>query len=271
MVCVLPYVKFLELDLYTWMIIIGIVVAMALFSILTGKMGMSNKLFIFSLLVAIVAIVVGYLSAVLFQMVYDYIATGVWEWGSGATFYGGLIGAVVLFMAVYFVVGHFVFKDKSHIRQFMTMLCCIVPCIVTAHAFGRIGCLFAGCCHGAPTDSWIGITMLDEHLGWGKYVPVQLFESIFLFLLASALIYLLLKRKNEYIASIYLIAYGIWRFVIEYFRGDDRGSIGVEGLSPSQLISIIMVVVGVAIIFLYKFWLRRLLINAGKTVESTES
>ena len=53
--------------------------------------------------------------------------------------------------------------------------------------------------------------------------------------------------------SVYLISYGIWRFVIEYFRGDYRGSL-IPGLSPSQFWSIVMVIGGVAIFFLYKYF-----------------
>ena len=48
-----------------------------------------------------------------------------------------------------------------------------------------------------------------------------------------------------------MIVYAIWRFIIEYFRADDRGSF-IPGLSPSQFWSIIMVIGGVAIFFIYR-------------------
>ena len=50
--------------------------------------------------------------------------------------------------------------------------------------------------------------------------------------------------------SLYLVSYGIWRFIIEYFRADYRGNL-IPGLSPSQFWSIIMVLLGVAIFFIY--------------------
>ena len=53
--------------------------------------------------------------------------------------------------------------------------------------------------------------------------------------------------------SVYLIAYGIFRFFNEYLRADDRGEF-VGGISPSQFWSILMVVIGVGLIFLLK-WL----------------
>ena len=51
--------------------------------------------------------------------------------------------------------------------------------------------------------------------------------------------------------SLYLVSYGIWRFVIEYFRADYRGDF-IPGLSPSQFWSILMVILGVVIFFLYR-------------------
>ena len=46
-----------------------------------------------------------------------------------------------------------------------------------------------------------------------------------------------------------MMLYGIWRFVIEFFRSDDRGATIVKFLSPSQLIAILMVVGAVGLFF----------------------
>ena len=262
-----PDAKFLDMDLYTWALLVGVLCAMVLFRFVSGKAGLDGKVFNFSLIVGVAAVVLGYLSAVLFQSYYHFMDTNVWEWGVGSTFYGGLIGAIVTFLLCYFTVGHFVFKDKAHLREFNKMLCCIIPCIVAAHGIGRIGCLFAGCCYGAETDSWIGITMW-VHGTWTKVVPLQLFEAIYLFGLAAFLIYMALKRDNKYIASMYLIAYGVWRFIIEYWRDDhERGSSGISFLTPSQLTAIIMVVIGVAYIFAYKYFLKDKLETVGKIAD----
>lgn len=261
----LPNASFLGMDLYTWMILIGIIAAMVFFRLFTTRMNLSAKLFNFSLIVAIAAIVLGFMSAMLFQSFYDFLESGVWAWRA-MTFYGGLIGAVVTFLLIYFIAGHFLFKDKTHIREFNLMLSCIMPCIVVAHGFGRIGCLFAGCCHGMETDSWIGITMHGV-----KVVPVQLFEALFLFALFAVLTYMLLKRRCEYTASIYLISYGVWRFFIEYLRGDtQRGSSGISWLTPSQLTAVIMAVAGVALIFVYKYVLKAAFARAGTKVETQQ-
>jgi prolipoprotein diacylglyceryltransferase len=49
--------------------------------------------------------------------------------------------------------------------------------------------------------------------------------------------------------NIYLIVYGILRFLIEFVRGDDRGSF-IPGLTPSQFWAIIMIVMGILFMFI---------------------
>lgn len=250
-----PDASFLGMDMYYWMIVLGIFAAIVTFRLCSARAGLADKVFNFTLIVGVIGIFFGYLSAVLFQSWYSYLETGKWEWGVGATFYGGLIGAAVVVLALYFGIGHFVFKDKLHIRQFNNMLSLVMPCIIVAHGFGRIGCLFAGCCYGALTDSWVGINMYSDG-AWGTRVPIQLFEALFLFALFGVLLFLLLKYKYEYTASAYLIAYGVWRFVIEYARDDDRGASGIAILSPSQLTAIVLVLLGIVLVFLYKYFLK---------------
>ena len=126
-----------------------------------------------------------------------------------------------------------------------------MPSIVVAHAFGRIGCLMDGCCYGAITDAWYGIEMLSGGV-WAKRVPTQLFEAIFLFLLFAVLVVLIVRKKFRNTPSVYLIAYGVWRFLIEFIRDDNRGSSGIPGLYPSQLTAIILVIIGVVWIFVYE-------------------
>lgn len=258
----LPDVTFLSVDLYTWMIILGVVAAVVAFRLLGDKVGISAKVFNFALAVAVCCVVVGYGSAVLFQAYYHWKDTGKWVWDAGATFYGGLIGAALVFLAAYFGIGHFLFKkDKHHIAELDKVAACAFPSIVLAHSFGRIGCLFAGCCYGKLTDSWLGVTML-VHGEWQKRLPTQLFEAIFLALLFVALVYMLVGKKSLYTPSVYLIGYGVWRFVIEYVRDDgERGSSGISWLTPSQLTAIVLVLVGVGLIFLYKYWLQKVICN----------
>ena len=118
--------------------------------------------------------------------------------------------------------------------------------IALAHGIGRIGCLCAGCCHGEVTDAWYGIynAALDA-----KTVPVQLFEALFLFALAAFLSVWLWKGMRGGL-GIYLSAYAVWRFFIEYLRTDHRGQSPISFLSPSQLTAVVLLLVGVGLIVL---------------------
>ena len=251
-----PDANILGIDLYWLVVVIGIVTAMTVARLLYKHVGMSFAVFRFAILVLIGAIFIGYVFAILFQSWYAYIETGVFEWGIGATFYGGLIGAVVVFVAAYFGIGHFVFKDKRHVTEFHRIVSLFMPCVALAHGFGRIGCLFAGCCYGIATDSWIGISMFVNG-EWQNRVPTQLFKALFLFALFAVLIVLIEKKKlADYTASIYLMAYGVFRFAIEYVRDDYRGASGVAFLTPSQLTAVLLAIFGAALIVLYKYILK---------------
>lgn len=244
----LPDVRFLGMDLYSIMIFIGILAAIIVFRVFCDFKKTPAAVFNFFLIVIAVSIVLGFLSATLFQSIYNYIASGVWEW-KGMTFLGGLVGGVVCFFLFYFSVGHFIFKKKEHLIHLSEFVRCAIPCIVLAHAFGRIGCLFAGCCYGIPSET-LGLPM-RVHGVYEKRIATQLIESIFLFLLFGALAFLLLKKDNHFIAQIYLISYGVFRFAIEYLRDDPRGSSGISFITPSQLTSILLILLGIGLIFFH--------------------
>lgn len=82
----------------------------------------------------------------------------------------------------------------------------------------------------------------------GYYIPTQLYESLFLFLLFGVLTFLYFKRYN-FTYVVYLIAYGAWRIFIEFFRADHRGEIiPGSGISPSQFQSILFILGGIAML-----------------------
>ena len=243
------------IDLYVIFILLGVISSFVTARALSGVVKMSDKVFNFVLITAVVAIGLGWLSAMLFQAFYHFLATGEFEF-VGQTFYGGLIGGVVTFLLVYFGFGRIIFKDKAHIKDFDGLLTLAMPAIVGAHALGRIGCLTAGCCYGGITEEWYGIKMLSDGV-WAKRVPTQLFEALFLFALYAVLFLLIVKKKFRNTPSIYLISYGVWRFIIEFVRADsERGSSGIEGLYPSQVTAIALVLLGVVWIFIYEKKLR---------------
>ena len=93
-----------------------------------------------------------------------------------------------------------------------------------------------------------------------KVVPLQLFEAIFLFVL-FAFLFLRAFRGKSYCLPIYMFAYGIWRFLIEYARDDYRGTTFISFLTPSQLTALLMIA-GALLIFVFQ---RKAAVNAIAT------
>ena len=239
----LPGELFLGIHMYGIMIAVGLLFAFVVLFLYGKKKKMSQKLVDFTFYNGIVAIVVGFFFAAVFQGVYNAIAGKGFSLTGGITFIGGLIGG-----AVCFLLGYFIFGKKYGKLSEITK---IAPCsILIAHAFGRIGCLMAGCCHGAYLGSEPvvgGIYMLGTTHGWGYYVPTQLYEALFLLVVFAVTSFLVIKKDFRFNLETYLISYGVFRFVIEYLRTDYRGDfLGI--ISPSQFWSVLMVVLGVVMI-----------------------
>ncbi len=248
-----PYDLFLETDLYTVFLCMGILSAIIVFRVMADKLNIPAKLQSMTLLTGVGAIASGCFFAVLFQGLYNMKANGgrlIINQNTGATFYGGLMGGAAVFLLLYFVPGAFLFPQKQHLRRFYDVADIGVCGISLAHALGRVGCLMAGCCHGKRTDAWYGVQMLVDG-EWQRVVPVQLFEAGFLLVLFGFFVVRVMRRKR-YCLELYMCFYGIWRFLIEYLRSDERGSTVVAFLTPSQLIAVLMVIGGLLLVLLRK-------------------
>ena len=237
--------------LYGLMIAVGLLACFGVLFLYGKKKKIEGRFLDFLFYDAILAVILGFGSAALFQATYDFIENpkNGFRFDGGITFIGGLIGGIVTFLVVYAI---FRKRYKTRLIDVLSIAPC---CILIAHAFGRVGCLFAGCCHGPETDAWYGIYMHTSAFGYAKVVPTQLFEALFLFALFGICFFLVWKKDFKYNLSIYLIAYGIFRFVLEFVRADDRGQL-LGGISPSQFWSIIMVIAGVGVYFLLN-WLHK--------------
>lgn len=191
----------------------------------------------------------------------------------GITWLGGVIGCIP---SVYLLIHYLVPREKGNaVNRFSTMM----PGLVLAHGFGRLGCFFGGCCYGARTDGPLGVVFPAGSAAGKQYpntaveavvreithangtvekielypslpvLPTQLIEALFAFLLFLVML-IFYKRLKHINVEIYCFAYGTFRFILEFWRGDDRGTTGFA-LSPSQLMSII-IIIGATLLILYK-------------------
>ncbi len=123
------------------------------------------------------------------------------------------------------------------------------------HAFGRAGCLMAGCCWGAPTNASVGLEFPAYsvvYLERGAPLlgdstlplhPTQIYEAVGLLAIWAVLLGLRSSRDIEApwrMSSRYLVAYGILRFIGELMRGDPTRGYLVEGTAPwlAQLLAL---------------------------------
>lgn len=112
------------------------------------------------------------------------------------------------------------------------------PGLALGHALGRIGCFLAGCCWGIPAPEPWGIA-LPQALAAPRGVPllpVPLYEAAGNALLCAGLLLYRKKKPRRTPGSstgLYLSAYAVLRFLLEFLRGDEaRGRWGA--LSAGQ-------------------------------------
>ena len=258
--------KNLQLGLYDICLMVAILTCLVLYRVFADRQKFKARVQNFALIVALFAIGGGYYAAALVQTFYNWNAALAANpeakffdfWGTGATFYGGLVGGVLIFLVLYFGVGALLFKEKENIHHFFPIATIAGAVIPLAHGIGRMGCFFAGCCHGKVFEEkqWFTATFYipytDGSVKEFYAVPVQLFEAIFLFVLAAVLLYRLIKNKH-YNLPIYVITYGVWRFFAEYLRADARGQGVIPFLSPSQQTALLLIALGVGTIFIEKY------------------
>ena len=235
--------------MYGVMIAVGLLAAFGVLFFYGKKMGLDESFLDFVFYDAIAAVVLGFGSAALFTLI------------------GGLIGGAAAFLILYAL---FRKKLKNRLLDCISMLPC---CILIAHGFGRIGCFFAGCCYGKETDCFLGVKFPNLP----KPVhPTQLYEAAFLFLMFGLCSYLLLKKKFRHNMSVYLVSYGLFRFLIEFIRDDHRGAL-VGGISPSQFWSLLMIAAGIGVYFFTEYlWKKRTACpvsseDKAEAAENTES
>ena len=162
---------------------------------------------------------------------------------SGFVFYGGLLGALICGYAYCNLKG--IFKETQIVQKTLFL----VP---LAHAFGRLGCFMAGCCYGIEYSGPLCVTFPEQSFAPSDapLFPVQILEAI---CLVSLSLYLYSRRKQlaQVLIAEYIGFYAIMRFFIEFLRGDDVERGIFNGLSTSQIISAVLVIL-VLVYLVYK-------------------
>ena len=161
-------------------------------------------------------------------------------WNGGLAIYGGVIGGAIA-IVIYCLV---------HKKNFFAVADIAAVSLILGQAIGRIGCYFSGCCYGIEVTNeahmWFPLsTQIDGVWHYSTFF----YESFWNFLSFAALMLVLYLAKgikeNGIIMSLYFILYGTGRAWIEGIRGD---SLYIGSIKVSQLLSILLIIGGVALI-----------------------
>ena len=150
----------------------------------------------------------------------------------GFVFYGGLIGGLLFMIPCW----------KWMKIDVLSYINICMPCIPIVHGFGRLGCNAVGCCYGTPYEGFGSIVYHNSFYAPNDIAlfPVQKTEAIANLIIATILLaYINIhSEKEKRSLCVYILLYAPIRCLLEYFRDDNRGALGI--FSTSQWISIIL-------------------------------
>ena len=230
---------------YSIMILIGFLIASYLITKESKKFNIKKEIITDMLFYTII---IGILGARLYYVIFnlDYYSKNILDifkvWEGGLAIHGGIIAGAI-FIIIY---------TKNKNLNTLKILDICVPGLLIGQALGRWGNFFNQEAHG-PITSIEHLKYLPKFIQKGMYIdgnyymPTFLYESILCIigLIIILIIRRKLKLKNGQITGFYLIWYGIIRFIIESFRTD---SLMLSILKQAQIISIIMIIIGVILI-----------------------
>ncbi|KAB1441112.1 prolipoprotein diacylglyceryl transferase [Pseudodesulfovibrio senegalensis] len=160
-------------------------------------------------------------------------------WNGGLVFSGGLAGGVLA--------GWLTLRKQPHKMQWADAM---APGLALGQCIGRIGCLMAGCCYGSMCTLPWAITFTNPQSLAPLYRPLhptQLYHSLsgLLTFLILIMVRKRLKRPGD-ATGLFLVLFSVQRFVIEFFRADYRGEIGM--FSATQVVTGVFCLLGLILL-----------------------
>ena len=162
-------------------------------------------------------------------------------WQGGMSFHGGLLGvmAALLWFA------------RSRKRPVLHVLDFVAPCVPTGLAAGRLGNFINGELWGREADAslpWAMVFPQSESLV--PRHPSQIYQALLEGLLLFVLLWLYARKERSpgKVSALFLLGYGMFRFIAEYFREPDSflGTLGL-GWSMGQWLCVPMILGGMAL------------------------
>ncbi|MDF7670502.1 prolipoprotein diacylglyceryl transferase [Orbaceae bacterium ESL0721] len=187
-------------------------------------------------------------------------------WEGGMSFHGGLIGALITIA---------IFAKKNH-KTFLQVSDFVAPLVPIGLMFGRFGNFINGELWGRVTSSSIGMLFpssmhadfmyVQSHPKWYSLYnelhgllprhPSQLYEMFFEGVVLFCILNLFIskQRPTGAVSGLFLLCYGLFRFIIEFFRQpDEQLGLFFHFISMGQILCLPMILGGIALIlYAYK-------------------
>ena len=162
-------------------------------------------------------------------------------WQGGMSFHGGMLG----------VIASQWWFARSRGKPFWQVMDFVAPCVPLGLAAGRVGNFINGELWGRAADASLPWAMVFPQSG--SMVPRHP-SQVYQFLMEGVLLFVLLwlyarkERKPAQVSAMFLIGYGVFRFIAEFFREPDQhlGLLSL-GMSMGQWLCVPMVLFGIGL------------------------
>ena len=234
----------IQINWYSFFIFFAMLIAALLIKYEAKKKGLAEETLIDMIFYGIIF---GILGARIYYVIFnlDYYLTNPKEifmiWHGGLAIHGGIIGGLLTI---------FYYCHKHNVSS-IKILDIVVVGLIIAQAIGRWGNFFNGEAHGpivSHLDYLPSFIKEGMYINGNYYMPTFLYES--LWCLLGFIVLLIIRKyvkKPGFLTSVYLMWYGMGRFFIESLRTD---SLMLLNLKAAQLVSIIMVLIGLIMFIL---------------------
>lgn len=237
-----------KLEWYSALIIVGAMIGISMV-LKEAKRYKYSTDYIFNMLFW--AIIFGIIGARIYYVLFNLeLYNSFWDackiWEGGLAIHGGLIAGILVIL---------LYSKKYNVRA-IRIFDFLAPAMILAQAIGRWGNFFNMEAHGpATTLAHLQSLHIPEFIINGMkinntyYTPTFLYESIWC--LIGFIILLIVRRlkitKVGQPFAVYLMWYGLGRFIIESMRTD---SLMLGGFKVAQIISVLMILFGLIIIMI---------------------
>lgn len=193
--------------MYSCLFLASLVCSLAIVCVLLYRRRVPGKIIFYSVFLNVLCILCG-------AKLYTVLAGGfqVDFWGAGPSSLGGAIG---LFLGI-FLFGRIYNRDTALFWEVYIMA------LPLMYGISKLGCFFAGCCHGIDYDGPLAVTYDNQVLQGGPFFPVQLTESI-CFLLIFLLGLYLQHRKGSRVSDLLILLCAVAKFLLDYLRQEHVG------------------------------------------------